>query len=70
MMSTLRELGPLTARVTELWSLSASSGGSWTCMAVAMTTSFLIILEHSADMRSCPQSHFVEVCLTPTAPRD
>lgn len=70
MMSTLRELGPLTARVTELWSLSATSGGSWASMAVTMTTSFLIILEHSSDMRSCACSHFVGVCLTPTAPRD
>lgn len=37
-------------------------------MAVAMTTSFLIIIEHFGDMTSCTYSHFVRTCLPLTVP--
>lgn len=43
---------PATARITEPRSLPASPGGSQAYVAVAMTTSFLIIIEHDGDTKS------------------
>lgn len=40
---------PAIVRITELRSLPASPGGSQASEAVAMTTSFLIIIEHGGD---------------------
>lgn len=37
-------------------------------MAVAMTTSFLTVLELGGDRTGCAHSHFVKACLLLTAP--